>query len=434
MSFSPDRRGGDIHPRTPTSQLQQAFAEAELRREFPIDLVCAVVGMSPSYVRRTVPHANSTAALAEVLALLTHDAFGETFVQRSAVPQYLLSLNESLPAASLVQVDENSLLLGSARDVIAGMPPASVGCVVTSTPYWGTRLYDTSSSDRWADGEISGLGDEQTPEGFIRHTCEILWLLRRVLVPDASVWWNVMDTYNTRTQIRGNASETLKAMKGSDNRSWKEYERRRYSAGHSFLKDGEQCLIPQRIAERASRLGYFVKSVITWKKAGSLPETVSTRVTRELEYVLHLSMQRSPFFDKSAFRRLPQALGGRNPQFEGDKLTDVWVLPTSTGRGGHGAQFPLQLPARCIALTTRPGDLVLDPFVGSGTACVAAAHLGRSYVGIDVSADYLEVARRRLREERLLPYWQVDGTEQRQTVRDAANHRRQRRVPPHRRL
>jgi DNA modification methylase len=58
-----------------------------------------------------------------------------------------------------------------------------------------------------------------------------------------------------------------------------------------------------------------------------------------------------------------------------EKITDVWCLPTSTGKNGHGAEFPLALAGRCIALTSRKGDLILDPFGGggdNGTCCYRA--------------------------------------------------------------
>lgn len=201
-----------------------------------------------------------------------------------------------------------------------------------------------------------------------------------------------MDTYNTRTQIRGNAAEALRAMQGKDDRAWADHESRRYSAGHSFLKDGEQALIPMQVADRASRLGYYVKSVVTWAKTSNLPEPQNSRVSRALEYVLHLSTARAPKFDKAAYRRVSPALGGRNIGWESDKLSDVWVLPTSSGKGAHGAQFPTALPGRCIALSTDVGDAVLDPFVGSGNTGVAARALGRRFVGIDVSPTYLATA------------------------------------------
>ncbi len=243
---------------------------------------------------------------------------------------------------------------------------------------------------------------EQTPEGFVRHTTEILLALKSVLTPNGSIWWNIMDTFNTRTQIRGNAVEALRAMQGRDSRAWGDHESRRYSAGHSYLKDGEQCMIPSMIAERASRIGYYVKSTITWAKTATLPEPQESRVSRNLEYILHLSLARAPSFNKECYRTLPAAFGGRNNGWETDKLSDVWTLPTSSGGDGHGAQFPIALPGRCIALSTNEGELVLDPFVGAGTSGVAALALGRRFIGIDVSPDYLQTAQRRLKETKRL--------------------------------
>jgi DNA modification methylase len=212
-----------------------------------------------------------------------------------------------------------------------------------------------------------------------------------------------MDSFNTRTQIRSNAVEALRAMQGKDSRSWADHECRRYSAGHSYLKDGEQCMIPALIAERASRVGYFVKSVITWAKTSSLPEPQESRVSRNLEYVLHFTKIRTPHFNKDIYRSLPSGLGGRNNGTETDKLSDVWTLPTSSGRDGHGAQFPIALPGRCIALSTEKNDIVLDPFVGAGNSGIAAMALGRKFVGIDVCKEYLETADRRISDAHQTP-------------------------------
>jgi len=385
----------DIHPRTPVAALRRDVAPEELARAFDIDLIAALVGMSDTYIQRALDKRGRAVVLSDVLTLLDLDAFSETFVPRSRIPDYLLS-RDATPVALLPQEEEHQLIQGSARDLISQLPPGAVQCVVTSTPYWGTRVYAEPVQVAWADGEVSIFGHEQTPEGFIRHSVELLYLLKPALAKDGSVWWNLMDTYNTRTQIRSNAAETLRAMQGRDGRGWKDHACRRYSAGHSFLEDGELCMIPTRVAERASRLGYWTKSLITWKKIGSMPETVDSRVTREMEYILHLSIQRTPYFDKASYTQLTPQLGGRNIRFEAEKMTDIWCLPTTAGQDGHGAQFPLALPGRCIALTTREGDLVLDPFVGGGTTTIAAVLLGRRSIGFDVSASYLATARRKL--------------------------------------
>lgn len=384
----------DIKPQTPVATLDRHAWSGRSER-FAVNQVAPVVGMSPTFIRKVVGP-GSQLTVDDVLLLLDQDAYAETFVPRSLVLDFLTRSPGPIDVSEQVGADTYALVEGSVTDVLARVKPASVHCVVTSTPYWGLRIYEDPTLVDWADGETCAYGHEQTPEGFIRHTTQILWQLRSTLSPDASVWWNLMDSYNTRTQIRGNALEALHAMQGKESRSWHEYDARRYSAGHSYLKDGEQCMIPARVAERASRIGYHVKSVITWAKQNNLPEPQNSRVSRGLEYVIHLALTRTPKFDKGAYRRVQPALGGRSVGYEPDKLTDVWVLPTSSGGDGHGAQFPIALPGRCIALSTDPGDLVLDPFVGSGNAGVAACALGRRFLGVDVSTKYLAAAEEKI--------------------------------------
>ena len=243
--------------------------------------------------------------------------------------------------------------VGDASDLLSQLGARSVQCVVTSTPYWGMRVYDNERNISWADGESCPYGFEQIPEGFIRHTVELLFLLKPAIAAKGSVWWNIMDTYNTRTPIRRNARERLDAMgeKPGSRKGWTEHSACRHSAGHMYLDDTELSSIPPRIAERASRVGYKFKSFITWRKHQSMPEPAKNRVSRQAEYLLHLSIDRTPFFDKEAWQKLEPELGGPNPKFESaEKITDVWCLPTATGKNGHGAEFPLALAGRCIYL------------------------------------------------------------------------------------
>ena len=386
----------DIQPKTPISNFDRERHPDVLSYEFDEDLVSSLVGMSTKFVRKVLNKRKGNVRVEDILFLLDQDAFSETFVPRSKIIDYLLSTNKK---EKQVEVDLNSgqdIFVGCALDLIKQLPSDSINCVVTSTPYWGTRLYDEPQFVQWADGERCVFGHEQTPEAFIRHSIEVLYHLKRVMKDDASVWWNIMDTYNTRTQIRGNASEALNAMKGKDKRKWTEHSCRRYSAGHSYLEDGEQCLIPSRISERASRIGYFVKSTITWKKNGSMPETVTSRVTRELEVIMHLSLQRTPYFDKNAFNELPTELGGKNSEYESEKVTDVWFFSTASGSKGHGAQFPIALPGRCIALSTKVNDIVLDPFLGGGSTAVAAKQLNRRCIGFEISQKYSDIATKQI--------------------------------------
>lgn len=362
---------------------------------YPLEMVLPVVGMNEYFVKKVLGrHEYLTEDM--VVELLEQDAFSETFVPRSKVLQYLRkeSLKTFQKADSSI-IEINTLYKGDAIPLIDQLKNQSVQCVITSTPYWAMRIYDEFFIKEWADGEICTFGLEQTPEGFIRHSVETLYHLQKKLTPTGSIWWNIMDSYNTRTQIRGNAAEALYAMQGHDKKTWKDHKYKRYSAGHSYLQDGEQCLIPQRIAERASRIGFYVKSMISWCKTASMPEPQQSRVSRNVECVLHLTVQRTPLFNKQAYLTLPSELGGKQ-DFESEKLSDFWHLPTSPGGNGHGAQFPLQLPGRCIALSTNEGDTVLDPFIGAGTTAIAAVALNRNYIGFDISDEYIQLANNRI--------------------------------------
>jgi DNA modification methylase len=403
---------GDITPRSSIARLRPGeFGSSERQTEFDADRVAAILGMSRAFMARALDRPNTrpkTFTLAEVLDLLEVDGFQETFIPRSRIPRYLLDQSATRPSEipglrrSERDLGSTTLRVGDARDLLPRLKPGSVHCVVTSSPYWGMRVYDNERSIRWADGERCSYGFEQTPEGFIRHTVEMLFLLKPAIAEKGSVWWNIMDTYNTRTPIRGNARERLDAMgeEAGSRKGWTEHGACRHSAGHMFLDDTELSSVPPRIAERASRIGYKLKSFITWRKQASTPEAARSRVSRQAEHLIHLSVDRTPFFDRAAWQGQKPALGGPNLPYESaEKITDVWSLPTSGGKNGHGAEFPVALAARCISLTSKPDDLVLDPFVGSGTTALAATKLGRRCLGYDISEKYIDVAERRLRAE-----------------------------------
>lgn len=400
---------GDINPFSPINKLRRGeLSNKDLATEFDADLVAAVVGMNRAFIARALDRPRTrpkTFTLKEVLELLDVDGFQETFVPRSRIPKYLLHesnqpLNE-IPALrrSTRRIGGVELQVGDARSLLPKIQPGSIQCAVTSSPYWGMRTYENERNVHWADGDFCPYGFEQTPEGFIRHSVEILYLMKPAIASTGSVWWNVMDTFNTRTPIRRTARERLDAM-GEDpgtRAGWTTHRACRHSAGHMYLADAELSSIPPRIAERASRIGYKLKSYITWRKHASTPEPTKSRVSRQAEYVLHLAIAAAPYFDKPGWQALAPYLGGPSDRESRAKITDVWSIPTSGGKNGHGAEFPLALAARCIALTSRENDLVLDPFVGSGTTALAAAALGRRCLGYDISEVYVQIAEQRLK-------------------------------------
>jgi DNA modification methylase len=163
------------------------------------------------------------------------------------------------------------------------------------------------------------------------------------------------------------------------------------------------------------RLGLLMRGEIVWQKgagaSGSCAwgsfRSASNPVLRDVsERVLVASKGR---FDRarSIEERRAEGLPHRSTVGADDFMAltlDVWQLPAESARRvGHPAPFPVELPEKLVELYTYADDLVLDPFMGSGSTLVAAARLGRRYVGYDLDPDYVELARRRVAEEASAP-------------------------------
>jgi DNA modification methylase len=158
------------------------------------------------------------------------------------------------------------------------------------------------------------------------------------------------------------------------------------------------------VAIGAEHLGLYVRSVIVWYKDNTVPEPVDDRPTTSHEYILLLAKSRFYKYDKrreteaSVTGEVIERVNGRDEyrMINNRQLRTVWQFPTSSKHGNHTAAFPLELPLRCLRLSTTPGDLVFDPFTGSGTTLAAAKTLGCHYFGCDLFADFVKEAQRRL--------------------------------------
>lgn len=153
------------------------------------------------------------------------------------------------------------------------------------------------------------------------------------------------------------------------------------------------------ISQLMIEIGFLMRGEIIWDKAGSAGPSTAwgtwmsavNPVLRDVhEYILVFSKQRYA-------RRTPEPEStiGRDEFLEWTK--SVWSFPSVSARKiGHPAPFPEELPRRLIELYSLAGDVVLDPFCGSGTTCLAAAKAGRLYVGYDTVPEYIALAESRL--------------------------------------
>lgn len=177
------------------------------------------------------------------------------------------------------------------------------------------------------------------------------------------------------------------------------------------LKAKDDVAIPSLVALALRMDGWWLRSDIIWAKPNPMPESVTDRPTRSHEYIFLLSKSANYYYDADAISEEStlskgQAKGaGVNPSGNGKKefiitterrnKRSVWTVNSEPTPEAHFATFPQKLIEPCILAGSRPGDLVFDPFIGSGTTGRVAERLGRRWVGLELSADYIKIASNR---------------------------------------
>lgn len=344
-------------------------------------------------------------------------------------PAWLLYTDsEEVKAQQPIEHFQNRIDVGNCIETMQKMPDGVVQSVVTSPPYWGVRKYPGAQSVTWADGTTVPFGEESTVEEYVAHTLEIFRHLKRVLKDDGTIWWNLGDTYQTRAYMRSSSSERTQAIEGNQQDVWRDYPHKRYSSGHPYLKDKDLTLYPFMVAMGAQRLGLWCRSVIIWHKNNVGVDSAKDRPRPVTEYIFLFAKSRFYKYDHNAATELSvtgnviKRVNGTEQTETTDQraLRNVWRFPTSSQHGGHTAAFPIELPLRCLQLTTEPDDLVFDPFAGSGTTLAAARLLGCNYYGCDIFEEFVEDARRRVANP-----GQPLRTRKRLTTEDIANDAQQ---------
>ena len=180
------------------------------------------------------------------------------------------------------------------------------------------------------------------------------------------------------------------------------------------IKPKDLIGIPWQLAFALREDGWFLRQDIIWAKRNPMPESVTDRCTRSHEYVFLFSKNARYSFDQEALRepascqrgpgnlrsvrRLPgECPGERNglganlhrigPRAMRNRR-DVWAIASRPFTGHHFAVFPEELVTLCLLAASRPGETVLDPFLGSGTTGQVAIRLERHFIGCELNAAY----------------------------------------------
>ncbi|EKS9840608.1 site-specific DNA-methyltransferase [Burkholderia cenocepacia] len=350
---------------------------------------------------------------------------------------------------------------GDCRDLMRAMiaDGVRVQTIVTSPPYWGLRSYlPDGHPDKYRE-----IGQEPTLREFIDTLVGVFDLARELLADDGTLWLNMGDSYagsrsgpetaSTLNGTRRNQAEANRAMTASRRRD--DAPVPRSDVRVEGLKPKDLVGQPWRLAFALQDAGWYLRQDIIWHKPNPMPESVRDRCTKAHEYLFLLSRSeryhfdaeaiRTPYsgetkaqsFDTMNFKARDKYRGPGNvrppkgqSEYEsgakehrtkagllayaekvraaggmpegGANRRSVWTIPTTPYPGAHFATFPEALVEPCVLAGSRPGDVVLDPFFGSGTVGQVAQRLGRRFLGCELNPDYEQLQRDRLRQPGLV--------------------------------
>lgn len=268
----------------------------------------------------------------------------------------------------MMAMSKYTLLIGDARDKLRELQGGIVQTVVTSPPYYGLRDYGV-------DGQI---GLEETPKQYVAALVGVFREVRRVLRDDGTVWLNLGDSYASGKNLLG---------------------------------------IPWRVAFALQQDGWYLRQDIIWSKPNPMPESVTDRCTKAHEYIFLLSKSARYFYDAEAVRENIDAppdvrkrastfkkqgtvgghhVGAETLEIIGRNRRSVWTVATQPYSGAHFATFPPKLIEPCILAGSKRGDIVLDPFGGSGTTAAVALDHGRDAILCELSEEYAALVPERI--------------------------------------
>jgi site-specific DNA-methyltransferase (cytosine-N4-specific) len=261
---------------------------------------------------------------------------------------------------------ELEILVGDSLKLLPSLQNESIQCCVTSPPYWGLRDYNHSAQ----------IGSEPSPIDYVSNLVQLFREVKRVLRNDGTLWLNIGDGY---ARNGGVGKHGPNAIVGNTK---KLIQKRNCKVPNCWgLKDRDLLGMPWRVAFALQEDGWILRSKITWVKKNPMPESVKNRPTTATEDIFLFAKSSTYYYNPDGIR-----------EDSGANLRNYWILNQEAGKDGHPAAFPRELARRCILLGSREGDIILDPFGGSGTTGIVANELHRKAIIIELNPSYAKKA------------------------------------------
>lgn len=321
---------------------------------------------------------------------------------------------------------------------LRSLAPLSVQVALTSPPFYLLRSYGTAT--KWGDGWDGELGHEAHPNEFVRHLLEVFDEVWRVLREDGCLWVNLADTFNNKQGKKGttNAPDGSNGRFAAGGKGYADSLRQQPEFFKHFvpgIPHKSEMGVPFRfhlamVDEEFRRfvgapLGpqWICRRTVIWSKSlvrvetqeaegNAMPEPTRDRPSRNYEFLFLFSKRPDYRFDRTAID-----VRSRSSQEPGDRanagsvwdtrfdvladseldLEGVWRRNPEASPYRHVAMWPRALVKQMLLPTSGPGDVVLDPFAGSGTTGEVAFDLGRKAVLIESSAICLKALDDRIR-------------------------------------
>jgi DNA modification methylase len=266
---------------------------------------------------------------------------------------------------------KDTILFGDCRDTLKQFDEKA-RCCVTSPPYYGLRDYG---------GEDNQIGQEQSPEEYIQEMVNVFRLVRDNLTDDGTLWLNIGDSYYNYRPGKGQALNKQSVSNTKQDLPNKCARRGNKLEG---LKEKDLIGIPWMLAFALRADGWYLRQDIIWSKGNPMPESVRDRCTKSHEYIFLLSKSQDYYFDVDTIKE------------QSRRKRSVWNVNTKPNKQSHFATYPPELITPCILAGSEKDDIVLDPFMGSGTTAMVARSLGRYYIGCELHEEYNNLIQERV--------------------------------------